>query len=42
MLLVLNCADNWGGYVLAEALYGMSGKLLWVELTHQETTGIAA
>jgi anti-sigma regulatory factor (Ser/Thr protein kinase) len=39
LLLVLNCADNWGGYVLAEGLHGTRGKMLWVELAHQGVTG---
>jgi hypothetical protein len=30
--IVRMCADNWGGYPLGDALFGMSGKLLWFEL----------
>ncbi|MFH8366405.1 ATP-binding protein [Streptomyces sp. NPDC018031] len=33
LLLVRYWADNWGGYPLAESLWGMHGKLLWFELT---------
>lgn len=32
LLLVRQCADNWGGYPLADELFGRSGKLLWCEL----------
>ncbi|QNE77423.1 ATP-binding protein [Streptomyces finlayi] len=33
LLLVQECADNWGGYPLGDDLFGRSGKLLWFELT---------
>ncbi|MEU1665031.1 hypothetical protein ABZ547_15675 [Streptomyces sparsogenes] len=33
LLIVRLCADNWGGYPLADDLFGISGKLLWFELT---------
>ncbi|WP_269462905.1 hypothetical protein [Streptomyces malaysiensis] len=43
MLIVRLCADNWGGYPLADDLFGISGKLLWFELTpHQHAYEIAA
>jgi hypothetical protein len=42
LLLVLHCADNWGGYVLGEELFGTRGKSLWVEIVHQGATGVAA
>jgi hypothetical protein len=42
LLLVLHCADNWGGYVVAEELFGTRGKSLWVEIVHQGATGVAA
>ncbi|MEU1664616.1 ATP-binding protein [Streptomyces sparsogenes] len=32
LLIVRICADNWGGYTLADGLFGISGKLLWFEL----------
>ncbi|MES4901467.1 MULTISPECIES: ATP-binding protein [unclassified Streptomyces] len=32
LLIVRLCADNWGGYPLADDLFGISGKLLWFEL----------
>ncbi|NUH43601.1 ATP-binding protein [Streptomyces samsunensis] len=32
LLIVRICADNWGGYALADELFGRSGKLLWFEL----------
>jgi anti-sigma regulatory factor (Ser/Thr protein kinase) len=31
LFLVQHCADNWGAYPLADALFAQSGKLLWVE-----------
>ncbi len=36
LLIVRLCADNWGGYPLADDLFGISGKLLWFELTPQQ------
>ncbi|MGP3638434.1 ATP-binding protein [Streptomyces sp. 24-1644] len=33
LLLVRECADNWGGYPLGDGLFGRGGKLLWFELT---------
>ncbi|MFE5120607.1 ATP-binding protein [Streptomyces sp. NPDC056669] len=38
LLIVRLCADNWGGYPLADDLFGISGKLLWFELTPQQST----
>ncbi|WTA87233.1 ATP-binding protein [Streptomyces antimycoticus] len=35
LLIVRICADNWGGYALADELFGRSGKLLWFELAPQ-------
>lgn len=32
LLLVRQCADNWGGYPLGDELFSRSGKLLWCEL----------
>ncbi|MET9373044.1 ATP-binding protein [Streptomyces sp. NPDC002992] len=32
LLLVQHCADNWGGYPLADDVFGRGGKLLWCEL----------
>ncbi|UNO40493.1 ATP-binding protein [Streptomyces sp. MST-110588] len=37
LLLVRLCAVNWGGYPLAEGLFGMAGKLLWVEVAATDT-----
>ncbi|MFD8095955.1 ATP-binding protein [Streptomyces malaysiensis] len=43
LLIVRLCADNWGGYPLADDLFGISGKVLWFELTpHQHAYEIAA
>ncbi|MBL1120423.1 ATP-binding protein [Streptomyces sp. 110] len=36
LLIVRICADNWGGYALADELFGRSGKLLWFELAPQQ------
>ncbi|GAA3370562.1 ATP-binding protein [Streptomyces sannanensis] len=32
LLLVQLCADNWGGHLLGDDLFGRGGKLLWFEL----------
>ncbi|MGY0060552.1 hypothetical protein ACWY4P_29105 [Streptomyces sp. LZ34] len=43
LLIVRLRADNWGGYPLADELFGISGKLLWFELTpHRDRFDIAA
>lgn len=43
LLIVRLCADNWGGYPLADDVFGISGKLLWFELTpHRSAFDIAA
>ncbi|MFC9246452.1 ATP-binding protein [Streptomyces sp. NPDC057136] len=42
LLLVRECADNWGGYPLGDDLSGRSGKLLWFELTPKPELARAA